>query len=184
MIKRIDLEQVAHQQTSMSKGGTTGNTSQSRVVVTEPYFEPYTELVLDRFKPRYAERLLVKSLNLDPVTARLVKELEKMFVPHPNGFARHYESIPDQKNLEGKSWHQILGISRYMFNQHFDKIGKRYNSFAEFYDEPFDWENTPCYWRILNLKDNRRTHYYRNHRLINYYIWGRDMAAEDIGLED
>ena len=58
----------------------------------------------------------------------LVLELEAMFKKHPLGFARHFEKRNDQTELEGLSWAETLGLTKYKFEKCFQEVGVIYRS--------------------------------------------------------
>lgn len=138
-----------------------------------------------QFEARYFEKLFIETGELDAVTTKLVTELERMFAISYNGFARHFEPRVDQAKLEGKCWREILGVSRYKFNKSFDSIGVHYTSFANIPKNHWDWFQGKFYCRILNVRDNRRTLYYRNHQLIRELLWGPFTLDDgDMGMEE
>ncbi len=97
--------------------------------------------------------------------------LEEEFNNYPNGFAKHFgNDVSDQKELGGKSWKELLEISRDTFNNGFQKIGFTFDSKEEFNQRKNnkDVQDICLYYRVIACK--RRKYYYRNHRLVNSII--------------
>jgi hypothetical protein len=128
----------------------------------------------------YESLPLVKSEN----GGRTMEKFEDWFGKSPAWFDKHCEPRADQKNLDGLSMVEELGLTRHHVKKAASEICIHYKSVSEYLKAPDKFQGY-YYCSYLDVKNHHRTRFFRNDALVNSHVKAlRDALMNSKGREN
>jgi hypothetical protein len=128
----------------------------------------------------YKSLPLVKSEN----GGRIMEKFEDWFGESPAWFDKHCEPRADQKNLDGLSMVEELGLTRHHVKKASSEICIHYKSVSEYLKAPDKFQGY-YYCSYLDMKNHHRTRFLRNDALVDSHVEAlRDALMNSKGCEN